>query len=144
MTVTADAFDGLPLFRGVLRVYLKMCYVQAAKQGILESGISLDPPFRKRQGGATRKIGSNSVVKSASDRLSSYLSNTYYLIIAPEEYGPEVTGVLDTARQYEKAPPYWDYSSVGYLSWPQIAAFAEEHDLRGFQGVLEHNQGQIY
>lgn len=126
------------------QLYLKMSYVQAAKQGVLEEGIVLDPPFHKRDGKAKRKIGSNPVVRRASGKLSSYLSNVYYLIIAPEEYGPEVTGVLDTARQYKEAPPYWDYSSVGYLSWPQIAAFAEEHDLRDFQRVLKHNQGQVY
>ena len=126
------------------QLYLKMCYVQAARQGVLDSGISLDPPFHKREGGATRKIGSNSVVKRASDEISRYLSSVYYLIVAPEECGPVVTGVLDTVRQHKKAPPHWDHSNVGYLSWPQVVAFAEEHGLRHFQRVLEHNQGQVY
>jgi len=126
------------------QLYLKMSYVQAAKQGVLEEGIALDPPFHKREGKATRKIGSNPVVQRASNQISSHLSTVHYLIVAPEECGPGVTSVLETARQYKRAPPYWDYSSAGYLSWPQIAAFAQEHGLRHFQRVLEHNQGQVF
>lgn len=126
------------------QLYLKMCYVCAAKGGDLDEGITVDPPFHKRDGKATRKIGNNPVVRRASDEISSHLSSVHYLIVAPEECGPEVTSVIDAARQYGSALPYWGYSSVGYLSWHQIAAFAQKHGLRHFLSVLEYNQGQVF
>lgn len=126
------------------QLYLKMCYVQAVKQGILESGVQLVPPFHKGKGGAVRRIGDNSVVRRVSENISRHLANVHYLIIAPEDYGREVYEALSDVRQYEKAPHYWDYSNAGYLSWREIAEFAEEHNLEHSQEVLRYNRGQIY
>jgi len=124
--------------------YHKIRLVDAIKTvGILglQEGL-IFPPSSSR---SIRKIGSNEVVLNSVKELSTYLDETYYLAMLPNNL-PEVEKFYNNELREMKPNnfPGWDTNNFGYITWKQIHDFCEEHNLVNSLYVFEHNRGQIY
>lgn len=127
------------------QLYYKVRMVAGLRQcGIrgLQNGLEFPKSSTKQK----RKIGNNSVVLKAAEKLKCYLKETYYIAILSEK--PDNLKCFFKNKLRNWKPPEdccgWDVHHYGYLSWSDVEVFCIENSLWNTLRVFKFNEGQIY
>ncbi len=96
---------------------------------------------RKRK----RKIGDNSVVLCAAEKIKQHDAEVFYLSLVPD-VDERVDEFFNQTLRNACLPkvPEWDTSHYGYLTWARVESFCEQNDLNNTLAVFKYNGAQIY
>ncbi|MFO0825321.1 MAG: hypothetical protein U0792_19745 [Gemmataceae bacterium] len=142
-----DAGDESNVFR---QLYYKQRMAQGYAAGEdLDTGIEFDGVLRPVRGTRCRKIGKNKVVLKAADKLTRYVTSTYYLILTPEPWGDETGAALQEARDFGPAPNdprprEWDINRWGVVSLRDMVQLCRDRHLDHAADVADFNDGQLF
>jgi hypothetical protein len=117
------------------------------KQMLCEAIISSDDDdikidFPKWSSKETRKIGSNTVVKEAVDRIRPYIANSLFVGVIP-------SNKKDISNYFTKIPSNNNalkdhLTELGFLPWKIIENYCDVNQLLKTHYLFKFNKGQIF
>lgn len=126
------------------QIYHKVRMVTALKQNglsCLEKGIQFPTCSSK----VLRKIGQNPVVLRATELVSLYCGNSYFVGILPCSAASVAQFSAQTLKDYKpNGFQGWSMDNWGYVTWAQVEAFCKKWCLSDVEKTFRFNQGQIY